>query len=220
MGLVIPILLLGAMASLSPTTIVVFILLLATTRARVNAVGFLIGWSLSLTIVFYASYTLGTSHATQAGNGHTVLELGEILLGLVLIGAGVHGWRKRNATRSSSSAPSALTGRLKELSPLSAAVVGVLKQPWAITAAAAIVVVHHHATWLITLLAFAVFTVASTATVGLIFLYYARQPGVAEERLAVLRDRVVQAGPAVLAVVAILVGLVVAFDGLIGILGS
>ena len=40
------------------------------------------------------------------------------------------------------------------------------------------------------------FTVASTATVGLMFLYYARYPGEAQARLAALRDRVVAAGPA------------------------
>ena len=39
-----PLLLLGLMASLSPVTIVVFILLLRTKRARVNAFGFLVGW--------------------------------------------------------------------------------------------------------------------------------------------------------------------------------
>ncbi|MGO9220767.1 MAG: hypothetical protein ACLP5E_23860 [Streptosporangiaceae bacterium] len=40
MGLVITIALLGLLASVSPSTIVVFILLLATTRARVNAAAF------------------------------------------------------------------------------------------------------------------------------------------------------------------------------------
>ena len=67
---------------------------------------------------------------------------------------------------------------------------GVLKQPWAITAAASLVVVHHHETGLAVAIAFVLFTVASTATVGLMFLYYARYPGEAQARLAALRDRV------------------------------
>jgi hypothetical protein len=45
MSLVITILLLGLLAGLSPATIIVFILVLATTRAKVNAAAFLIGWS-------------------------------------------------------------------------------------------------------------------------------------------------------------------------------
>ena len=56
MSLVITIALLGLLASVSPSTIVVFILLLTTARARVNAAAFLIGWSVSLIIVFAVSY--------------------------------------------------------------------------------------------------------------------------------------------------------------------
>ena len=48
MSLLITIGLLGLLASVSPSTIVVFILLLATARARVNAAAFLIGWSVAL----------------------------------------------------------------------------------------------------------------------------------------------------------------------------
>ena len=84
---------------------------------------------------------------------------------------------------------------MEGLTPIGAAVVGVLKQPWAITAAASLVVVHHHETGLAVALAFVLFTIASTATVGLMFLYYARYPGEAQARLAALRDRVVAAGP-------------------------
>ena len=43
MGLILPLLFLGLMASLSPATIVVFLLVLGTAKARVNAVGFLFG---------------------------------------------------------------------------------------------------------------------------------------------------------------------------------
>jgi hypothetical protein len=53
MSLIITIVLLGLLASLSPATIVVFILVLATTRAKVNAAAFLIGWSVSLVIVSF-----------------------------------------------------------------------------------------------------------------------------------------------------------------------
>ena len=102
------------------------------------------------------------------------------------------------------------------LTPAGAAVVGVLKQPWAITIAAALVVVHHHTTGLLLLIAFVLFTVASTATVGLMFLYYARYPGEAQTQLAILRDRVVAAGPAVAAGAGTLVGAFLVVDGLMG----
>ena len=55
MGLILPILVLAVLASISPVTLVVFLLLLATSRARINAGAFLIGWTVSLTVVFSLS---------------------------------------------------------------------------------------------------------------------------------------------------------------------
>jgi hypothetical protein len=210
------------MASLSPTTLVIFILLLGTTRAGVNAAAFLIGWAVSLTIVFAGSYALGTSHTTQRGSGRTALEVAEILFGMLLLGLGARAWRRRNLHVEGSAgwASGRLTRHLNDLGPGGAAVVGVLKQPWAITAAAAIVVVHHHPVLLVTLIAFACFTVVSTATIGLMFVYYSRRPGDAEAYLAVLRDRVVASGPAMLAIVAALAGGVLTIDGVIGLSGA
>src|SRR4051794_12958562 len=85
MGLILPILLLALLASISPVTIVVFILLLATTRARLNAGAFLIGWTVSLTVVFAMSYALGSYNGVRSGSGSTAVDLLETLLGAGLI---------------------------------------------------------------------------------------------------------------------------------------
>ena len=100
MSLVITILLLGLLASLSPATIVVFILLLATTRAKVNAAAFLIGWSFSLVIVFSVSYAVGATRTTQHGGGRTAVEVIEILLGLGLILVAWRQWRTETSPRT------------------------------------------------------------------------------------------------------------------------
>lgn len=217
MSLVIIILLLGLLASVSPSTLVVFILLLATTRARVNAAAFLIGWGISLVVVFGASYAVGGARATQHGGGSTAVKAIEILLGVVLAVVAVRQWSRRGRPRTSSGRTSKFTGRLKKLNPWGAATVGVLEQPWTLTAAAAVVVVRHHAAFPVVILAFLAFTVLSTATVGLIFLYFARRPGQAQTRLSELRDRVVQAGPGLLAIVSLAVGVFLIVDGAIGI---
>src|SRR6187401_3109114 len=80
-----PLLLLGLMASLSPVTIVVFILLLRTNRARVNAFGFLVGWGVSLAVVIAASYAIGSTRASQRGSGGTAVSVAVLLLGLFLL---------------------------------------------------------------------------------------------------------------------------------------
>ena len=97
---------------------------------------------------------------------------------------------------------------------------GVLKQPWALTAAAAVVVIRDHVAWEVAVIAFLVFTVVSTATVGVTFLYFARRPGEAQAHLEALRDRVVRAGPTIAVVVYLLVGLYLIADGVRGIVNS
>jgi hypothetical protein len=220
MSLVITILLLGLLSSLSPATIVVFLLLLATTRAKVNAAAFLIGWSVSLVVVFSISYAVGGTHTAEQGGGRTAVAIMEILLGLGLLLVAGRQWRRRNRPRTPSGVSRNLNERMQKLNPWQAAIVGVLKQPWALTAAAAVVVIRDHVAWEIALLAFLVFMVVSTATVGLTFVYFARRPGEAQEHLEALRDRVVRAGPTIAVFVYLLVSLYLIADGVRGMLTS
>ena len=220
MSLVITIALLGLLASVSPSTIVVFILLLATTRARVNAAAFLIGWSVSLIIVFAVSYAVGGIRATQHGSGSTAVEVIEVLLGAALAVAAARQWRRRDRPRTGSGVAKKFTARLQQLNPWEAATVGVLEQPWTLTAAAAVVLLRHHSAFLIVVFAFLAFALLSTATVGLIFLYYARRPGEAEAHVSDLKDRLVRTGPAVFAIVSAAVGVFLIIDGVTGIVRS
>ena len=110
--------------------------------------------------------------------------------------------------------------RLTQLHPWEAATVGVLEQPWTLTAAAAVVLVRHHAASLVVVFAFLAFALLSTATIGLIFLYFARRPGQAEAHLSDLRDRLVRAGPAIIAIVSVAVSVFLIIDGVTGIAGS
>jgi hypothetical protein len=214
-SLIIPILLLGLMASLSPSTIVVFLFLLSTTRPRTNALGFLVGWAVSLTVVFTASYAVGASRTVRSTDGKISVEILSVVVGVALIGVGAVQWRRRHLVRQRPSRESLVTRSLSRLTPVSAAGVGVLKQPWAITAAAALVVVDHSGGLLKVAIAFVVFMAVSTASVGLIYLYYARQPGQAEAKLTTLRGRLADAAPTTIALVAMVVGAIVAVDGAI-----
>jgi Sap, sulfolipid-1-addressing protein len=220
MSLIITVVLLGVLASLSPSTIVVFILLLATAKARVNAAAFLTGWGVSLVVVFAVTYAAGGARATQQGNGSTAVKAIEILLGAALAVVAARQWRHRDQPRTGSGVTKKFSAHLTKLNPWEAATVGVLEQPWTLTAAAAVVVVRHHSALPIAVVAFLAFTLLSTATVGLIFLYYARRPGQAETHLSELRDRLVRAGPAVFAIVSLVVGVFLIIDGVIGIVGS
>jgi hypothetical protein len=219
-GLILPIVFLGLMASLSPATIVVFVLVLGTARARANAAAFLVGWGASLTIVFAGSFAIASTEVSKTDGGRTAVAVLQVLLGLALVVAALRMLRRARITPRSTGSSTWGAGRLLDqmrgLTPVGAAVVGVLKQPWAITTAAALVVVHNHTTGLRVLVAFALFTVASTATVALMFMYYARYPDEAGTMLSELRDRVVAAGPRMGALAGVAVGAFLIIDGLIG----
>ncbi len=161
MSVVITIVLLGLLASVSPSTIIVFILLLDTARARVNAAAFLIGWSVSLLIVFTASYAVGGADILQHGSGDKAVKVVEILLGAALAVAAARQWRHRDRPRTGSGVTKKFTARLKQLHPWEAAAVGVIEQPWTITAAAAVLLVRHHAALLIVVTAFLAFALLS-----------------------------------------------------------
>lgn len=213
MALLFAVLGLGLMASLSPATIVVFILVLGTARARVNAAAFLLGWAASLTVVFGLSYLAGTSRSAQRGSGRVAVLIVEVLLGCAMVVVGIRRWRRRAEGSPASRNVDAVSGRLDHLGPAGSALVGVLKQPWAITAAAAVVVVHHHTRAVVALIAFAVFMVASTASVGLMYWYYSRSPDDANVYLTELRQRALAAAPALIAIAAMVIGAFLIVDG-------
>lgn len=218
MALLFTILVLGLLASLSPSTIVVFILLLATKRASANGAAFLVGWSLSLVVVFVGSYLVGGTRSVAHGSGHAVLAVVEILLGLGLVGLGLREWRRRDRPMAPSPREAHLEGRLEELRPMEAVMVGVWEQPWTLTAAVAVLIANHHEALVVAVLSFLVFTVVSTATVGAAYLYFARRPGEAQAHLGALRERLVAAGPTLFAAVSFAVGLLLVADGTLSLL--
>ena len=79
-------------------------------------------------------------------------------------------------TRRSCGKPSRrLSADLASLRPWQAALLGVLEQPWTLTALAAVVVVSHRAGPLAVFLAFLLFSALSTAGVITIFVYSAHR---------------------------------------------
>jgi hypothetical protein len=195
---------------------------LGTSRAKVNATAFLTGWLASAAVVFTAGYFLGSAPAIRHGIPRTGVLVLEVLLGCVLAVLGGRRWRDRwsGSSESGRLAPPPLTDRVSDMGPVAAAILGVVKEPWAITAAAAAVVVHHHAAPLVTFLAFLAFALSSTASVGLMYLYFAREPEQAEARLSRLRHRAASGGPAIFAVAAVAVGAFLVVDGLVGLLSA
>ena len=203
MGLILPILALAVLASISPVTLVVFILLLATTRARLNAFAFLVGWTVSLTVVFALSYLLGTYHGLSTGGGGTALDVFEVVLGVGLhrhrrSGSGGDGTRPAQRRRGLEGARRAA----EETGP-----------PWRCRPGGPEAAVEPHrrrgagagarplgGSWSRSSPS-RLFAVVSTATVGAIYVYYARDPAEADAASrGAERPRRSGAGPTIIAV--------------------
>src|SRR5215207_743230 len=87
---------LGVGVSLSPVPIIAVVLMLATPRARSNGPAFVLGWILGLaivgTIVLLAS---SGADASDDGDPATWVSVLKLVLGVLLLLVGVHGWRGR-----------------------------------------------------------------------------------------------------------------------------
>jgi len=84
----------------------------------------------------------GGAHSLRHTGGRTAVEIIEIVLGVGLVGVGVRQWQRRKLPRVPKKGfVTNVTGHLKELNPVEATAVGVLEQPWTLTAAAAVILV-------------------------------------------------------------------------------
>jgi len=87
-GLFIAIIGIGLLASMSPSRLIVFNLLLATSRAIRNAAAFLSGWLASLIVIFTIVSAAGGSTSKPHTTAHTASVFAEILLGVLFAAVG------------------------------------------------------------------------------------------------------------------------------------
>jgi hypothetical protein len=112
--------------AISPIPVVAVILMLFSTRARVNGPAFLFGWVLALAAVSTVVYVL--SHdgnvATSSAAADSV-SWGKIVLGVVFLLLARRNWRNRPAPGAEPPMPKWMA-RVDSLSPLQAAGLGVV----------------------------------------------------------------------------------------------
>ncbi len=193
---------LGLFASVSPSTLIAFAALLASGRAKRNAVAFLVGWNISLIIVFTLCYgasksTLSTLHT----DGHVVTCVVEVVLGVAFAGLAARAWWGGGRRQRPGHVSTRLSTDVADLHPWQAAILGVIEQPWTLTALAAVVIVSHKASPLAVFVAFVLFSALSTSTVITMFAYSHRRPDEADHRLAEIKARLARSGPVAAAIV-------------------
>src|SRR6188472_4109598 len=116
--MLISVALLGLLASLDPLRPAVFVMVLRTTRARINAIGFLIGWSLALAGLFSAGFFVFDGGSSRPTSGQkTWLSIAELVLGVVLVLLAGRRWRRRNDTSPHHGTPARVVREIERLTP-------------------------------------------------------------------------------------------------------
>jgi hypothetical protein len=195
--LLITVTLLGLLASLDPLRPVVFVLVLGTKRARVNAIGFLVGWSLALAVLFavgFAAFNAGASGRPSSAQKTWLAGL-ELVLACLLLATAGRRWRRRNDTTVHRTTPHAVLRQLDRLTPPRSSFLGVLIQPRTLTIAAAVVVARDRSGFASALAGLGLFALLSTGALLALFAYFVRRPDSAQNSLSDLASRIEQAGP-------------------------
>ncbi len=112
--------------AISPIPIIAVILMLFSTRARVNGPAFLFGWVVALaavsTIVYVVSHDGNVASSSTAADS---VSWGKIVLGVVFLLLARRNWRNRPAPGAQPTMPGWMA-RVDSLSPLQAAGLGVV----------------------------------------------------------------------------------------------
>ncbi len=217
-ALLISVIVLGVLAALNPLRPVVFVLVLRT--GRVNAIAFLAGWALALSVLFGLVVVVVGGDATGVSSAGQRIwaSAGELALGAILLVVAVRRWPRGQDTTALDVAPAAVTRRLDRLDLKGAGVMGVLIQPRTLTVAAALVVARDRSGFPELVIGFALFAIVSTSALLGLLGYATRYPLTAAQRMATLQSRLEQEGTRLIAILCALAGTYLVVDGLRGLL--
>jgi Sap, sulfolipid-1-addressing protein len=210
----ISVVVLGVLASLDPLRPAVFVLVLQT--QFVNAIAFLAGWTLALSLLFVIVFvTFAGEISTGPDHSHrTAASVAEIAIGAALLVVAASRWRRRHEEGGRGGYPLAVVRRLGHVDVRRAAALGVLIQPRSLTIAAAVIVARDRSGVLSLLIGFVLFAVVSTAALLGILTYVVWRPESARPRLASVVSRLELQGPMIFTALCAAGGGYLVLDGL------
>jgi threonine/homoserine/homoserine lactone efflux protein len=181
---VLDLVILGLVITLSPLTLVAFILLLAAKGGIWKGLAFILGWMACLVAVIAAVIlATGGDPPRQHTAPSTAVLVVKALLGVLLIWIGIRRRRRRGRPRK----PPTWMGWLDRMSPWAAVGFGAFMQPWSLVAIGAATVVQAKLSTAGDWLALVVFCLLATSSFLVMELYAALSPEAAQARLGRIR---------------------------------
>ena len=175
-----------------------FVLVLRT--QLVNAIAFLAGWTLALSLLFVIVFVTFAGDIPTGRQQRTAASVVELAIGLTLLVVAARRWHRRHDERTGGGYPRAVQRRLDSLDVRRSAVIGVLIQPRSLTVAAAVVIARDRSGTLSLLIGFAVFAVVSTAALLGILVYDIWRPERARLRMTGVVSALERRGPMIFTV--------------------
>jgi len=177
-----------AIALCSPVSVVTVIILLTMPAGRRRGIAFVVGWLLAVAVIGVLSVSLlhGQDFSSHKTTPSRIASAVEIVLGVALVVVSTLGFRRRARGEPSGEAPKWL-GRLDNTNWLLAVLVGAFMLTYSLTLAAAAEILKAHVSVTDSLVAFALFALASVTTIVAPVVVALAAPERSEERLAAWR---------------------------------
>jgi len=202
--MVIDLVLIGLGITLEPFPLTAFILVLGAERGIIKGLAFIVGWVACLVAVTAVVLLLTNGQPVQQATAPSTAALAvKLAAGLVLIGIGVHQWRRRGRPRK----PPAWTARLDRMSLWASAGLAAFLQPWVLVAAGAATICSAKLSTAGDYLALVVFFLLATSGYLAMELYATFAPAAAGVRLRQLRTWMDTHRDQVIVVLSVLLGL-------------
>lgn len=197
-------LVLGLTIALEPLPVIAFIAVLSSAKAVRNGAAFILGWVVCLVAVIALAVAVGGGKPLKPSSApSTAASVVTLVLGLALLGYGIY-----RRARPSTKAPSE-PGWMKKLDTMSApsaAVLGVLLQPWALVAAGGLTILHEDLSQTTSVLLVVAFVLLSTSVLLTMQGLMMKDPEATKDRLDRLKAWIERHREPVIVVLSIVAG--------------
>ncbi|MFE1443254.1 GAP family protein [Streptomyces sp. NPDC058739] len=202
--MVLDLMVIGTAITLGPVHNSAFILLLSSPRGVRQGLAFLLSWLANLiTVITLVMLLTGGQPPARHSAPSTAAIVAKLVIGLALLLYGAY--RHRRPPRPHG--PPRWTARIDNASPLTAAALAWLLQPWALVGAGAATALDASLSTLTDWLVLTGYCVLATLSLIVMEMYTVRAPAVANARLTALRNWLEQHQEQLVVTLSLLVGL-------------
>jgi threonine/homoserine/homoserine lactone efflux protein len=201
---------LAVAVAISPLPIIAAILMLFSTRARANGLGFLLGWTVGILVVTVVFTLLSGLIPPSSGGSQPIVGVIKLLLGVLLVLVAIRQWRGRPREGATAATPKWMSA-IDSITPVKAIGLGLLlsaanPKNLMMGISAGVTIGTAKLTVGGVVLAIAIFVVIAILTIAIPVLAYVIAPNAVKPVLQRMRGWLVENNAIVMAVLLVVIG--------------